>query len=27
MEMLSAKPQSAQQAEQTAPPAPEKCPF
>lgn len=27
MEMLSAKPQVAQQTEQTAPAAPEKCPF
>ena len=27
MEMLSAKSQSAPQPEQTAPPAPEKCPF
>ncbi len=27
MEMLSAKPQAAQQTEQTAPAAPEKCPF
>lgn len=27
MEMLSAKPQTAQQTEKTAPAAPEKCPF
>ena len=27
MEMLSAKPQASQQPEQTAPAAPEKCPF